>query len=474
MYARGFIRSIAVAAGAGALVLGGLGGITAAWAKSGIKGSPQPELKPFVIGTASGASDVTTDSYDGTLIIAYEVATPNTDGAIDVCVVKRGARSCESNTTLDTVDNSSLFGSPLVTVESGGTIYVAMDECCAAPYELFESTDGGKTFGAPVSIGPSSPPNIDASETWGVTGYGVHMMWAENDAGSSFGVEVASLSSPGAGVVSTAMSDTNGDFFTAGLGSYNGEIIAAGSDSNDITFASVAPAASTVFHSIGQFAGEQLIGVNGAAMLTQQTTGNQSDVLRLFNGTGFGAAHVVPHTCCGGPNWNTVVQGGGRTFVFTERNQDGYDLEMQSTVSGSSWSARTNLGDAINSNTFSGSLDSIGSGAVVGTSGPATVFPVLAPQPISFKLSKRTVGTGTRVTATGVGSYPAAGRIVELQQLRHGRWHDIATTHENAHGRFKFHVTEHGAGNYIFRASATDLPGYLLYGYSSDRTLKVV
>jgi hypothetical protein len=455
------------------IAVASLGGTAIARARSGIKGSPQPELKQFVVGTASGPSDVTTDGFNGTLIIAYEVSTPNTDGAIEVCVLKRGARSCESRTTLSTVDGSSVFGSPSVTVESGGVVYVAMDECCNATDVLFMSTDGGRTFGAPVPIGPADAPNISVSETFGVTGFGVHMMWAEDDAGPNLDVEFADLGDPAAGQVVTAMTDPGADFFTAGLGSDAGGVIAAGSDSNDVTFASFAPARSTVFHPVGQFPGQQLIAVSGEAMVTQLTTGSQSLVLRLFNGTSFGPAHVVPVSGGGGPNWNTAAWTPGRTFIFTERNQDSYDLEMQSTVSGSSWTRRTDVGDAIKSNEFSTALDNIGSGLVVGTSGPVTVFPVLAAQPVSFKLSKRKVARGAGVTAKGVGTSPAAGRTVRLEQLERGRWQNIATTHERANGRFSFHITRHAAGRYTFRAYVADLPGYLQYGYSRGRTLRV-
>ncbi len=468
-------RRIALASCAAALALASLGGTALARTSSGVKGSPQPELKRFVVGTANGPSDVTTDGFNGTLIIAYVVSTPNTDGAIEVCVLKRGARSCESKTTLSTEDGSSVFDSPLVTVESGGVVYVAMEECCAADDLLFMSTNGGKSFGTPISIGPADAPNINASETFGVTGFGVHMMWAEDNAGEDFNVEFASLNDPAAGQVVTAMTDPDADFFTAGLGSYKGGVIAAGSDSNDVTFASFAPAGSTVFQTVGQFPGQQLIAVSGQALVTQLTTGSQSLVLRLFNGTSFGPAHVVPHSGGGGPNWNTASEDpAGRTFIFTERNQDSYHLEMQSTISGSSWSGRNDMGDAIDNNEFSAALDNIGSGLVVGTSGPVTAFPVLAPQPVRFTLSKRKVGSRTRVKADGVGGSPAAGRTVRLEKLKRGIWHNIATTREKANGSFSFHITEHAAGRYTFRAYAADLPGYLQYGYSRGRTLTVV
>jgi hypothetical protein len=454
--------------GACAVALASLGGTAQAMPTPRLNSQPQPELKPFVIGTANGASAVTTDGYNETLIVAYVVSTPNTDGAIQVCVLKLGARSCASQTTLNTVAGSSLFDSPLVSVEPGGSVIVAMDECCGAPDQLFTSTNGGQSFGAPVPIGPANAPNITVSET-----FNEGMKWAENDAGAEFAVEYAAVGDPGAGQSVTAMTDP-ADFSTAGLGSYSGGVIAAGSDSNDVTFASFAPAGSMVFAPLGQFSSQQLIAVSGQSMVTQLTSGSQSLEVRRFNGTTFGPPSVVPYTGGGGPNWNTAYQTpAGQTFIFTERNQDSYDLEMQSTTSGSSWSARTDLGNAVKSNEFAAALFNAGNGAVVGTTGPATVFPVLAPQPVSFKLSKSSVASGTAVKATGKGSSAAAGRTVTLQQFQHGAWTNIATTHEKASGSFSFAIAEHDKGSDIFRARVADRPGYLEYGYSRPRTLTV-
>jgi hypothetical protein len=229
-----------------------------------------------------------------------------------------------------------------------------------------------------------------------------------------------------------------------------------------------------VFKKVGRFTGQRLIAVSGQAMVTQLTSGSQSLVFRLFNGKTFGAAHVVPVSGGGGPNWNTAIEAGsGRTFIFTERNQDSYDLEQQSTTSGSSWSARTNMGSAIDSSAFAGALDNIGSGVVVGTSGPVTVWPVLAAQSVSFTLSKSSVGQGTAVTASGVGSSPASGRTVQLEEPEGGLWHNIATTHEHSNGSFSFHIAGQSAGSYTYRAYVDLLPGYLQYGYSAARTLTV-
>ena len=470
-------RRIGLALCAALLLAGfaGLSGTALATTDSGIKGKPQPELAPFVVGTASGSSSVSTDGYNSNLVVAYEVATHKGGDAVQVCVLKRGARSCASKTTLRTEKGSSIYGTPFVTVENSGDVFVAMDECCNANDLLFESTDGGKTFGAPVPLGTADGPNIAAAEAFGVTGEPGHIIWAQDDAGRRFYVEYAPFNDPADGLVVTAMKDAkNAAFYTAGLGSHAGGVLAAASDSNDATIVSFAPAYSTTFHRVGRFANQTLISMSGDALVTQRTTGKQPLVFRLFNGTSFGPAYNVPDSGGGGPHWDIAHEASGRTFVFTERFQDSYDLEMQSTTTGASWSGRTNLGSAIKSNGFSAALDNIGSGVVVGTSGPVTVFPVLARQPVTFTLSKNKVGTGTGVTASGVGSSPEAGRTVQLQALAGGSWHNTASTTEDAKGDFSFKIAGRSVGRYTFRVRANLLPGYLQYGYSASQTLKVV
>ncbi len=412
--------ALALCTGVLATALAGLSSRAVATTISDTKGSPQPELKSFVVGTANGPSDVSTDGYNGNLVLVYEVSTHNTDGAIQVCVLKRGARSCASKTTLHTEKRSTVYDAPFVTVENGGNIFVAMDECCGANDLLFESTDGGKTFGSPVALGTADGPNIDAAEAFGVTGEPGHIIWAENNAGRDFDVEYAPFNDPSDGLVVRALTDSAGvDFFTAGVGSYKGGVLAAASDSNDATIVSFAPAHSTTFKRVGRFADQSLISLTGDALVTQRTTGGQQLLFRLFNGTTFGAAHSVPDSGGGGPHWDFAhMDGAGRTFVFTERHQDGYDLEMQSTTSGATWSSRADLGSAIKSSGFSGALDNIGSGVAVGTSGPVTVWPVLAAQPVTFTLSAKSVGPNKGVKATGTGSSPQTGRSVQLQELR--------------------------------------------------------
>jgi hypothetical protein len=196
--------------------------------------------------------------------------------------------------------------------------------------------------------------------------------------------------------------------------------------------------------------------------------------LRLFNGKRFGAAHTVPHTGSG-PGWGVIyTDPSGRVhfFLSSTRFSPAYALYEESTATGTSWSAPVDLGDAIVNDYFAAALDRNGSGLVIGTN-PAIGYPVLAPQSVTFTLSKSRIVKRHAVTGSGKGSAAAKGRAVQLQQLKLGRWYTIATTHESASGSFSFSIKDDSTGTYTYRAVASDQAGYVLYGYSPSRSLKV-
>jgi hypothetical protein len=65
------------------------------------------------------------------------------------------------------------------------------------------------------------------------------------------------------------------------------------------------------------------------------------------------------------------------------------------------------------------------------------------------------------------------GRLVTLQVERSGRWYNVATAHEKSGGSFSFTIKGTSAGKFAYRAVAADLAGYLEFGYSASRTLRV-
>jgi hypothetical protein len=185
----------------------------------------------------------------------------------------------------------------------------------------------------------------------------------------------------------------------------------------------------------------------------------------------------VPGTSGGGPEWFGVDQSpGGHTHVFTERSATGYDLIEYSTSNGTTWSKR-NLGNAIKSQAFSAGLDSRGTGLILGAliHEPVIAYPVLQSQTVSFSLKSSSIRKGKSTTATGKGSPAGAGRLVVLQVERSGRWYDVkgATAHEKSNGSFSFTIKGRSRGKFSYRAVVSDLAGYLLFGYSNVRTLRV-
>jgi hypothetical protein len=98
---------------------------------------------------------------------------------------------------------------------------------------------------------------------------------------------------------------------------------------------------------------------------------------------------------------------------------------------------------------------------------------VLAPQSVTFSLSKSSVKKGHKVTGKGKGSAAASGRKIELQIEKSGKWYDVASTHESASGAFKFKIKCSSDGTFKYRAVASDHAGYVEFGYSPARSLHV-
>jgi hypothetical protein len=443
----------------------------------GIKGDPQPELKPFKIGASGYAGGSVAMEPDGALVVAYGSTSGN--GKVVVCLLNRGGSKCSAKTTLSPLDSDSLFGVPEVFVPSANHVVVLVETCCDSNSNggdlLFSSTDGGRTFGAPVRVG-----------TLGVNAAALiagNIVFSESDDPS--GAEVESIPVGASGPPGSTAIATSNKAADVAVSSYKGGALVA-SDSlgaDYTTYVAFAPPgdnfnASGSYKRVGSFSHEQLIAMSSDALLTVQTRGSEDLELRLFNGTGFGAAHVVPGTKGGGAEWFTVDQdASGRVYVFSERAHSAkpYHLYELSTSNGAHWSAAVDLGNAIQSNLFGAALDSAGSGLVVGTSADAAAwgYPVLGTQSVSLSLKPSTIRKGHSATASGTGSPAAKGRKVELQVERSGRWYTVATAHEGAGGKFSFTIKGSSAGTHAYRAVVSDLAGYLQYGYSQARKLRV-
>jgi hypothetical protein len=448
-----------------------LAGAASAAPAGGVKGDPQPELKPFKIGTATSAGSVAVEA-NGDLVVAYDVMSGAT-GKTFVCVLDRGASTCSESVTLSPLDGDTLFGVPEVFTPSADDIVVLQETCCDSNPNsdlLYTSTDGGATFGAPVRVGSLG---VNAAAL-----IGNDIIFSESYTGGAYveSIPVTASGPPASTATATAKAASDiGDGTYAG-----GALVASDYLSTDYTtYVAFAPSGtnfnkSASYHNVGIFPHEQLIGISGGALLTIQTTGKQDLELRLFNGTGFGSPHVVPSNG-GGPGSYVIDQdGNGMVHVFTEdsRSASIYHLYEVSSFSGVTWSTPVDLGDAVQDNSFAVALDSTGSGLVLGT-GPAYGYPVLASQSVSFRLASSKIAKGNQTTGSGTGTPAEVGREVELQVEKSGLWYTTQTVHEGAGGSFSFTIKGTTAGSFDYRAVVSDLSGYQMYGYSAAQPLQV-
>jgi hypothetical protein len=468
-------RASLAAATASLLGLFTLLGGPASAVTGGTKGSPQPELKPFHIGTASAGGAVALEP-DGGLVVAYGISSGK--GKTVVCLLNRGGHSCSHRVTLSPLSDDDNFGLSEVFVPSANHVVALQGDCCDSSASgsdlLFSSTNGGKSFGTPVRVGTMG---VDTAAL-----VGNNILFAGGDNGGGAQIASVSLSDPGPpATIATAINHVAVDI---GVSSYrNGALVAADDDgSPDTTRVAYAPAgsnfqASGSYHAVGTFSGQSLIAISGGALLTAKTSGNDVLELRLFNGSTFGPAHQVPDTKGGGPEWFGLDQDpSGRVHVFNESTHLAplYYLFEESTSTGASWSRPVDLGNAIDSGAFAAGLDAHGSGLVLGNGGSLAIgYPVLASQSVSFTLKKSSIKKGHKTTGSGTASAAAPGRKISLQVELSGRWYTIATTHEGAGGKFSFSVKGSKTGRHTYRAVASDLAGYVLYGYSAARTLRV-
>jgi hypothetical protein len=445
-----------------------------------VKGAPQPELKPFKLGNlnSSSAGSIAMEP-DGSMVAVYDIQSGA--GKTVVCVLDRGKSACADKPLLTPLDNDSTFDTPEVFIPSANHVYVLQSTCCDSSTSgdnlLYASTDGGKTFGAPVRVGGQVAVNAAAL-------VGNNIVFSEGDQRSGQMIQSVSLSSPGP--PPSSANPITKTAYDIGVGDYhNGALVGSDFDGAtfDTTYVTYARAGSdfnstSSYTTVGTFTRESLLGMSGAALLTEQGTAHNPALLRLFNGSGFSAARTVPGTAGGGPEWFAVEQDpSGAVHVFSERGlaSPSYDLIEESTSNGGKTWTRADLGNGINDNGFAAALDSHGTGLVLGTGDPLA-YPVLANQGVSLSLSKSSIRKGQTITASGRVTPHDSGRSVQLQvEVGKNTWRNVtgakATTKSG--GSFSIKIKGNSAGSFTYRAVASDLAGYLLYGYSNGKSLHV-
>jgi hypothetical protein len=460
------------------LLCGPLASAVLAAPAGGIKGDPQPELKMFRVSKTDSSPASIAFEPDGSMVAAY-VVPYKSQGEIVVCMLNRGERGCSHTVSLHTLDGDSwaTTEAPQVLVPSANHVVVLLDSCCDTAANgdtlLFSSTNGGRSFGAPVRIGSAT--------VGGAVLIGGQIVFFGNDDPSGDWVASVPVSASGPPPSVAAITADNYD---VGIGAYHNGVI-AGFDNlgkGDIytTYADYAPAgsnfnASASYHHIVTLGNEQLLGVSGSALLTIQGSGKEDVELRLFNGKSFGPPHAVPGLTGKLPEWVGLEQDpSGVTHVFSSISSTGYDLYENTTSSGARWSS-TNLGDAIDSSFFSAGLDSRGTGLILGADAnePVNAYPVLQAQAVSFRLKSSRIRRGKSTVASGTVKPAGPGRVVTLQVERGGAWYNVATTKEKGGGSFGFAIKGKSAGTFTYRAVVSDLAGYLKFGYSGAQSLRV-
>lgn len=451
---------------------------------NGETGDPQPAPSPIRFGLATSPGSVAIEP-DGSLVVAYDIGSGN--GKTMVCLLNRRSGTCGQKTVLSPLSGDTTFGTPEVFVTSANHVIVLQETCCDSVSDttgddlIYTSVDGGKNFATPVRVGTTG---VDSAAL-----AGSDIVFIGGDDGS--GAQVQSVQvAPAVMAAGPVVTANKKEDFNVGVTSYCGGVLVASDSSSisgsspDTTNVEYAKSAAAPFTSVrsfarvGTFGAERLLGVSGRALLTLQTGGQHWVRLRLFNGSRFGAPANVPGTSGRGPKWYDVdTDPSGTVHVFSDRARTAqrYQLLEYTTSNGSAWTGPVSLGDTIQltADVFAGGLDSLGSGLVVGTE-PAWGYPVLGAQSVTFSLKPSAIRHGGSTTGSGRARPAAAGRVITLQvQGRTGRWFNVARTAEKSGGSFSFTIKGKSPGAFRYRAVASDVLGYLLFGYSNAKQLRV-
>lgn len=445
--------------GAAALVLA----LTAVPASAGgTVGDPQPELAPFHVG--SGGSGTGAVLADGTLVLA----APNASGTqIDVCMLHPGERACAATSKLDAFSGDSFYGTVQVLATGGTDIAVVSVDCCNIGDNgavVFDSTNDGRTFGPELQGG-------DISGIGTSTYADGQIVVATEETGSvsiqAFSANPSSaqtnLATPLSSVTDevTSVATYDGGVLVAIDDGTNTHVLYARADSNFNSTSSYA--------SVGTFANQTVFGVSGNALVTDpggSITGGGD--LRFFNGTSFGPAIKVPDSAQGDDGYYSMQQVGNETHVFFLSRRTGYDAFMATTTTGAHWSL-AQYASAIDSDLLSPVLGPTQAGLLFENDGsPFAAQPILNPQAVHVALAATRVRAGHATTLRGTAAPRLPGQLVTLEELVHGAWYPVKTTHESASGAFSFSIP---GRTDTYRAVVADKPGYDEYGYSNAATL---
>jgi hypothetical protein len=440
------------------------------------KGSPQPELKPYNIGTKPDGEPGSVGVLpDGKLLVAFDEKTADGRGATKVCILDRVHHACaaDSPVIVPPAGGSNDTADANVFVQGSKDVYLLVSDVSTGD-ELYTSTDGGTSFAAtPINLGTDADAPTEAVLA------GSDLVWAPGGGDA----EVSTVPVTGTPTPGDPVTFATSEPIHNGLATYKNGVLAIDGAFDGSVYATYAAAgkpfdSGASFVPVGTFANEIFESVDGDALITQRSTGKEQTVLRIFNGTSFGAPHVVPKSFASGPQ-SFIASAGSRGVirVFTVLAPS-YNLVETSTVNGSSWTPSQILSNAAVSNDMTAGLDSAGSGIIFGigisAGGTDRAYPVLASQRVSLTLNHRKVKRSQLVKVSGKATAAKKGREITLEVLgKHKVWSSLAATTESASGKFRFNVTERKAGSFTFRAVADDSAGFVQFGYSPPRRLIV-
>ena len=461
--ARGPVAAIAVTV----LLVAGLASPALA---GGVVGDPQPELAHFSVG-ATGGTGTGAVVADGDLVLA----APSTSGtAIEVCVLRPGARACTSRATLQAFhhagDPQDSFGGTVEVLATGGedVSIVALD-CCyigADGAVVFDSTDGGRTFAGMKEAG-------DIATIGAATYAGGSLVVGSFEQG---GLEVQALAPDPSSAQTSYAVPVGGEDGETSLATYHGGVLVA-NDNLKNTYVEYAKSGSGLntsssYKRVGTFGNELVTGISGDALLTDpggSLTGGER--LRFFNGTSFGPPRKVPDSRAGDDGYFSVQEVGTTVHVFFLGRRDGYNLFEDTTTDGVHWTQHE-FSSLIGSSSLSPVLGPTGAGLLFANDGtPLLAQPILNAQGVHVALSPARVRAGHAAVLRGTATPRLGGQVVTLEALHGSAWFGVKSTHESATGAFAFSVAGATA---TYRAVVNLKPGYYQYGYSNAATLTAV
>jgi hypothetical protein len=136
-------------------------------------------------------------------------------GKSEVCLIAVSGRSCWHTTILTPLAGDDTFGTPQVLIPSANHVDVLQSTCCDVnPVStlLYTSTNGGKSFSAPVRIG-----QLGVNESALVSGNLVFTAQQNNK-----GAQVESISPGASGPPASIATVASRTAYDTGLGQYKG------------------------------------------------------------------------------------------------------------------------------------------------------------------------------------------------------------------------------------------------------------